>query len=68
MNGCTENVTSNPWSKVRIHTPARIALGHVGGSLPTTELLKFQADHASARDAVHSIVDFERIQMESYTN
>lgn len=54
-------VTPNPWDFVKKYTSARIALGHASGSLPTTELLRFQADHAGARDAVHSVAEFRRI-------
>jgi ethanolamine ammonia-lyase small subunit len=64
MNRSPNIITPTPWGNVKIHTPARIALGHAGGSIPTRELLRFQADHASARDAVHSEVDFDRIAEE----
>ena len=42
------------WQFLQNYTPARIARGRAGHSIPTNELLKFQADHAQARDAVYS--------------
>lgn len=55
-------VTADPWTELAGLTPARLALGRSGASLPTREVLKLGLAHAKARDAVHAAPDTEALR------
>ena len=54
-------LTVDPWTGLAGLTPARLALGRAGSSLPTREVLKLGLAHAQARDAVHAAMDVEHL-------
>jgi ethanolamine ammonia-lyase small subunit len=57
-------LAADPWTQLKKFTRARIALGRVGTSLPTKEVLAFGLAHAMARDAVHLALDVDQLEAE----
>ncbi len=54
----------DPWQQLKAFTRARIAIGRVGSSLPTSEVLDFGLSHAMARDAVHLPLDINALEVD----
>ena len=54
----------DPWQQLKAFTNARIAIGRVGSSLPTKEILDFGLSHAMARYAVHLALDVAALESE----
>lgn len=61
----TPALASASLPRIASHTAARVALGRAGGSLPTGAHLRFVGDHARARDAVWTAVDFDALAREA---
>ena len=58
----TQSIPSvDPWKSMRGLTQARIGLQRSGNALSSTDVLQFQADHAAARDAVHTPMDSDGV-------
>jgi len=55
-------LTPDLWTRLRAFTRARIGLERCGDGIPTAELLRYQLDHARARDTVNREVDFAAIE------
>ena len=58
----SEALQLDPWQQLKAFTRARIAIGRVGSSLPTKEVLDFGLSHAMARDAVHLALDIDALE------
>jgi ethanolamine ammonia-lyase small subunit len=63
--GAKRLVNQDTWTELRALTPARIALGRVGASLPTTEVLSLGLAHSRACDAVQRKLDIQQLRRDA---
>jgi ethanolamine ammonia-lyase small subunit len=61
------NETPSLRNVLRRYTTARVALGQTGSAIRTQEQLRFQLDHALARDAIHMPLDTAALLRELHT-
>jgi ethanolamine ammonia-lyase small subunit len=54
LNNIQSSVSTDTWINLKAFTPARIALGRTGVSIPLQEILQFKLAHAHAKDAVYA--------------
>lgn len=52
------------WSSLKCFTPARIALGRIGTSVPLKEMFDLRLAHSTARDAIYSLMDLGKLSLE----
>ena len=55
--GADSDFVADTWTRLRSLTPARVALGRVGYSLRTRDVLALRLDHSRARDAIWCPLD-----------
>lgn len=55
-------IKPDPWSRLTEWTSARIAMGRAGVSIPTSSMLAFDTDRASARDAIYASMPVDRLE------
>jgi ethanolamine ammonia-lyase small subunit len=53
----SEHIQQSIAARLRALTPARVGLGRAGVSQQLRDVLEFQRAHATARDAVHAVLD-----------
>lgn len=54
-------IQQDAWGYLKSHTNARIALGNVGGSLPTHEVLNLKLAHAEAKDSIFNALNINEL-------
>lgn len=61
MSAAATEESAGFWDGLRVHTQARIGLGHTGDALPMRQVLEFRGAHALARDAIHAPLDIDAL-------